>query len=187
MGVRVYIRRVDGRISGLFAYDDALGACVLLNANHTRERRTQTAAHECAHLLSTRRQAEILDGGFQENSRAERYAAVRPRVSDAAACGDTKVQRGDGRFRKADAPSRYRPRPCFRRLARGNGSASRRTRIDEARHMGPGSRSLAGFPTIRRDRSLATFPVQIRTESTPTDPRAYVSGCWQERRGDGAF
>src|SRR5208282_637622 len=47
MGVRVYIRRVDGRISGLFAYDDALGACVLLNANHTRERRTQTAAHEC--------------------------------------------------------------------------------------------------------------------------------------------
>ena len=80
MGVRVYIRRVDGRISGLFAYDDALGACVLLNANHTRERRTQTAAHECAHLLSTRRQAEILDGGFQENSRAERYAAAFARA-----------------------------------------------------------------------------------------------------------
>jgi len=80
MGVRVYVRRVDARISGLFAYDDALGACVLLNANHTRERRTQTAAHECAHLLSTRRQAEILDGGFQENSRAERYAAAFARA-----------------------------------------------------------------------------------------------------------
>jgi Zn-dependent peptidase ImmA (M78 family)/transcriptional regulator with XRE-family HTH domain len=80
MGVRVYIRRVDARISGLFAYDDALGACVLLNANHSRERRTQTAAHECAHLLSTRRQAEILDGGFQESSRAERYAAAFARA-----------------------------------------------------------------------------------------------------------
>ena len=38
MGVRVYVRRVDSRISGLFAYDDDLGACILLNANHPRER-----------------------------------------------------------------------------------------------------------------------------------------------------
>ena len=41
LGVRVYVRRLDGRISGLFAYDDGLGACMLLNANHPRDRRTQ--------------------------------------------------------------------------------------------------------------------------------------------------
>jgi Zn-dependent peptidase ImmA (M78 family)/DNA-binding XRE family transcriptional regulator len=80
LGVRVYIRRIDGRISGLFAYDDMLGACILLNANHPRDRRTQTAAHEMAHLVSTRRQAEILDGGHIGNSREERYAAAFARA-----------------------------------------------------------------------------------------------------------
>ena len=60
LGVRVYIRRFDGRISGLFAYDEALGPCMLLNANHPKDRRTQSAAHECGHLVSTRREPEIL-------------------------------------------------------------------------------------------------------------------------------
>jgi Zn-dependent peptidase ImmA (M78 family) len=74
LGVRVYIRRFDGRISGLFAYDDALGACILINANHPRERRTQTAGHETGHFLSTRHEPEILHYGESENSREERYA-----------------------------------------------------------------------------------------------------------------
>jgi Zn-dependent peptidase ImmA (M78 family) len=51
-----------------------------LNASHPRDRRTQTAAHEVAHLVSTRGQAEILDGGYHENSRAERYAVAFARA-----------------------------------------------------------------------------------------------------------
>lgn len=74
MGVRVYVRRFDGRISGLFAYDDALGACILLNANHPRDRRAQTAGHEIGHFISTRRQPEILHRHEEGNSREERYA-----------------------------------------------------------------------------------------------------------------
>jgi len=74
LGVRVYVRRIDGRISGLFAYDDALGACMLLNANHPRDRRAQTAGHETGHLVSSRRQPEILHQHEEENSREERYA-----------------------------------------------------------------------------------------------------------------
>jgi Zn-dependent peptidase ImmA (M78 family)/DNA-binding XRE family transcriptional regulator len=74
LGVRVYVRRLDGQISGLFAYDEVLGACILLNANHPRERRNQTAAHEIGHLVSTRRQPEILHDDETENSREERYA-----------------------------------------------------------------------------------------------------------------
>lgn len=74
MGVRVYVRRFDGRISGLFAYDDELGPCILLNANHPKERRTQTAAHETGHFLSTRRQPEVLHTYEMTNSREERYA-----------------------------------------------------------------------------------------------------------------
>jgi Zn-dependent peptidase ImmA (M78 family)/DNA-binding XRE family transcriptional regulator len=74
LGVRVYVRRFDGKISGLFAYDEALGPCILLNANHPRERRTQSAAHECGHFISTRREPEILHNHQTENSREERYA-----------------------------------------------------------------------------------------------------------------
>lgn len=74
LGVRVYVRRVDGRISGVFAYDDALGACILLNANHPRERRNHSAGHETAHFISTRREPEVLHQDESENSREERYA-----------------------------------------------------------------------------------------------------------------
>ncbi|WP_439362030.1 ImmA/IrrE family metallo-endopeptidase [Bradyrhizobium sp. DASA03007] len=74
LGVRVYIRRIDGGISGIFAYDEALGACILLNGNHPRDRRAQTAAHELGHLVSTRREPEVLEEGLTENSREERYA-----------------------------------------------------------------------------------------------------------------
>jgi Zn-dependent peptidase ImmA (M78 family)/transcriptional regulator with XRE-family HTH domain len=74
LGVRVYIRRIDSKISGLFAYDEALGPCMLLNANHPRERRTQSASHETGHMISTRRTPEILHGDGRENSREERYA-----------------------------------------------------------------------------------------------------------------
>jgi Zn-dependent peptidase ImmA (M78 family)/DNA-binding XRE family transcriptional regulator len=74
LGVRVYVRRLDAKISGLFAYDEALGPCMLLNANHPRERRGQTAAHETGHMVSNRREPEILHYEESENSRGERYA-----------------------------------------------------------------------------------------------------------------
>jgi Zn-dependent peptidase ImmA (M78 family) len=80
LGVRVYIRKFDGRISGLFAYDDALGACMLLNAKHPKDRRTQTAAHELGHLISTRRLPEVLKEQNNENSREERYSTVFARA-----------------------------------------------------------------------------------------------------------
>lgn len=76
LGVRVYIRRLDANISGLFAYDDKIGACILLNANHPRDRRTLTAAHEIGHLVSTRRQPEVLTLERAENSREERYTVA---------------------------------------------------------------------------------------------------------------
>ena len=73
MGVRVYVRRIDPKISGLFVYDDSIGACILLNANHERERRNNTGAHETGHIVSTRREPEVLLDPT-DNSREERYA-----------------------------------------------------------------------------------------------------------------
>lgn len=74
LGIRVYVRRFDGSVSGVFAYDDTLGACMLLNANHPRERRNQTGGHEVGHFVSVRHEPEVLHADEPENSREERYA-----------------------------------------------------------------------------------------------------------------
>jgi Zn-dependent peptidase ImmA (M78 family)/DNA-binding XRE family transcriptional regulator len=74
LGVRVFIRRLEPRISGLYAFDDAVGACMLFNAVHPRSRRNQTAAHELGHLVSTRDESEALLDGSPDQARDERYA-----------------------------------------------------------------------------------------------------------------
>jgi Zn-dependent peptidase ImmA (M78 family)/DNA-binding XRE family transcriptional regulator len=74
LNVRVYVRRLDSKVSGLFAFDEAIGACILLNANHPLERRALSAAHECGHFISTRRQPEVLHFNEIGNSREEKYA-----------------------------------------------------------------------------------------------------------------
>jgi Zn-dependent peptidase ImmA (M78 family)/DNA-binding XRE family transcriptional regulator len=74
LGIRVYSRRLDAKISGLFAYDDAVGACILINASHRRDRRNQSAGHELGHFTATRRLPEIYQDEKYENSREERYA-----------------------------------------------------------------------------------------------------------------
>jgi Zn-dependent peptidase ImmA (M78 family) len=74
LGIRVYLRKLDGKISGLFAYDEVAGACMLLNASHPLDRLNQSGIHELAHCISTRRMPEVLTSHEQVNSREERYA-----------------------------------------------------------------------------------------------------------------
>jgi Zn-dependent peptidase ImmA (M78 family) len=74
LGVRVYSRKLDPKVSGLFAYDDAIGACILINSSHRIDRRTQTGAHELGHFTATRRQPEVYQDEKYGNSRDERYA-----------------------------------------------------------------------------------------------------------------
>ena len=74
LGIRVFVRPLDGKISGLFAYDEAVGACMLLNAAHPVGRIVQTGAHELGHFNSARRQPEVLTEGELPHSREERYA-----------------------------------------------------------------------------------------------------------------
>ena len=74
LGVRVYSRKLDPKVSGLFAYDDAVGACILINSGHRKDRRIQTGGHELGHFTATRRQPEVYQDEKYENSREERYA-----------------------------------------------------------------------------------------------------------------
>jgi len=74
LGARVYVRKLDPKISGLYAFDERAGACILLNAAHPRDRRTQTGAHELGHFISTRRAPDMLHDGTPESNREERYA-----------------------------------------------------------------------------------------------------------------
>ena len=74
LGIRVYVRRLDGKVSGLFAYDDTAGACVLLNANHPADRVRQSGTHELGHFVGTRKQPEVLTTHEKATSREERYA-----------------------------------------------------------------------------------------------------------------
>jgi Zn-dependent peptidase ImmA (M78 family)/DNA-binding XRE family transcriptional regulator len=76
LGARVYVRRLDPKISGLYAFDDVAGACILLNAAHPRDRRSQTGGHELGHFISTRRAPDALHAGTPESTREERYANI---------------------------------------------------------------------------------------------------------------
>lgn len=74
LGIRVYARKLDSKVSGLFAYDEAVGACILINSGHREDRRNLTGAHELGHFIATRRRPEIYQDEKHENSREERYA-----------------------------------------------------------------------------------------------------------------
>lgn len=74
LGMRIYVRRLEGSVSGVFAFDEGVGGCMLLNANHPKERRTQSAGHEVGHFVATRREADLLRAGDDDTSREERYA-----------------------------------------------------------------------------------------------------------------
>jgi transcriptional regulator with XRE-family HTH domain len=72
LGARVFVRQLPARVSGLYAFDEEAGACILLNAAHPRDRRAQTGAHETGHFISTRRAPDALYSDSPETTREER-------------------------------------------------------------------------------------------------------------------
>jgi Zn-dependent peptidase ImmA (M78 family)/DNA-binding XRE family transcriptional regulator len=75
VGIRIFIRGIEERgISGLFIYEDSVGACMLINAFHSPERRLQSAAHETGHFVATRSKPDIDSPHVDTNSREERFA-----------------------------------------------------------------------------------------------------------------
>jgi Zn-dependent peptidase ImmA (M78 family)/DNA-binding XRE family transcriptional regulator len=94
LGIRVFVRPLHSSISGLFAFDPAVGPCMMINAKHPPERQAQTAAHEIGHFLTTRSAPDVVEQITSGNSREEKFvtqfalaflmpaAAVRRRFRD---------------------------------------------------------------------------------------------------------
>ena len=76
LGIRLYQRRLSpkSKVAGLFTFDEAVGACIFLNANHPLARRVQSGSHELGHFYGTRRNPEVLEVDEKFLSRDERYA-----------------------------------------------------------------------------------------------------------------
>lgn len=75
LGIRVFIRPLEERsISGLFVFDDAVGACILLNGYHSIERQLQSASHETGHFVGSRGRPDVDSSIVDTNSREERFA-----------------------------------------------------------------------------------------------------------------
>lgn len=74
LGMRLFFRPLPPQIAGLYAYDPAIGACVLINANHGWKRRVQTAIHETGHFVSDRSHADIMEEHETSVSVEERFA-----------------------------------------------------------------------------------------------------------------
>lgn len=74
LGIRVFNRPLAGSVSGLYAFDPAIGACVLINSLHPRKRRIQSLAHEVGHFVSDRSHADVLDDQPVSHSIEERFA-----------------------------------------------------------------------------------------------------------------
>ena len=74
LGARVFVRKLDSKISAAFAYAADVGPCFLINAKHRRSRRVQSIVHEFGHYVSNRNAVSILTDSAPLATREERYA-----------------------------------------------------------------------------------------------------------------
>jgi Zn-dependent peptidase ImmA (M78 family)/transcriptional regulator with XRE-family HTH domain len=59
VGLRIFCLPMPPRVSGLFAYSDTLGGCIAVQSAHPAGRQLWSLAHEYAHFLAHRYQAEV--------------------------------------------------------------------------------------------------------------------------------
>src|SRR5207245_1902960 len=75
VGLRIFYYRMASGIAGVFACNDDLGGCVGINSQHPAARENFSLAHEYAHFLTTRYQADVaLESGGWGRLPTERFA-----------------------------------------------------------------------------------------------------------------
>lgn len=59
VGLRIFYLDLPSTVSGLFAFDEAIGGCIAVNRRHPEERRRNSILHEYLHFLTTRYKSEV--------------------------------------------------------------------------------------------------------------------------------
>jgi len=77
VGLRIFNLKMPSKIAALLAYTDRAGGCIALNAGHPEERRSWSLAHEYAHFLTRRYQADVMVlSTYRRIPESERFAGA---------------------------------------------------------------------------------------------------------------
>ena len=80
VGLRIFYLQMPSKYSEAYSYDDKLGGCMAINANHPEERRRWSLAHGYLHFLAHRRKPVVdFDGQYQRLPESERLAEAFPK------------------------------------------------------------------------------------------------------------
>jgi Zn-dependent peptidase ImmA (M78 family)/DNA-binding XRE family transcriptional regulator len=80
VGIRIFYIKMPSKYSEMYSFDDKLGGCMAINANHPEERRRWSIAHGYLHFLAHRRKAVVdFDGQYQRLPESERLAEAFPK------------------------------------------------------------------------------------------------------------
>ncbi|MGB7251402.1 MAG: ImmA/IrrE family metallo-endopeptidase [Phormidesmis sp.] len=79
VGLRIFYLEMPSKYSGIYSYNEQLGGCIAINANHPEERRRWSLAHEYLHFLAHRQKPVVdFDGQYQRKPDSERLADTFP-------------------------------------------------------------------------------------------------------------
>ena len=81
VGIKVFfIPMRPGNLSGIYHFNDELGACIAINSNHGEDRRRWTMCHDYCHFLADRYEPTVLiEDGYQRKPASERFADLFPK------------------------------------------------------------------------------------------------------------
>jgi len=80
VGLRIFYLEMPSKYSEVYSYDERLGGCMAINANHPEERRRWSLAHGYLHFLAHRRKPVFhFEGQYQRIPESERLADTFPK------------------------------------------------------------------------------------------------------------
>ena len=80
VGLRIFYVKMPSKYSEVYSFDEKLGGCMAINANHPEERRRWSLAHGYLHFLAHRRKPVVdFDGQYQRLPESERLAEAFPK------------------------------------------------------------------------------------------------------------
>lgn len=81
VGLRIFYIKMPGKYSEMYNYDEKLGGCLAINANHPEERRRWSLAHGYLHFLAHRRKSVLdeVEIGYQRMPMSEKLAEAFPK------------------------------------------------------------------------------------------------------------